>query len=406
MRPCPCTNTVCDTHSMGNRHRPPTSDRPAGTTDHGPPFHQRWVPRSETTSSPARGERRPGNAALPSGSFLKANQARTPKRHPSRLGTQIGDPAFLRPYRHSLYFLPRFPEYGVTRFQRRMDRRPLIPRASTDRIAWTNLSQSERMAVECVRPGAFACIQSKSRESIAEVEIMPEYMILDNDSDKLDFLRKMLSPFDVRSAETQLRFLRHVLVEMPTIWSIVDGTEVRPEFAKLWADRYGEWDHCRGRTRDHNQLGMAYAWWALHEHAVFSEISLSDSPDIRAVMLRSKSDDSLREVCTVQGDIGRCTPLAICNALQGALSKIHDLWISVLDWRTHVVVEFNYSPSAYCHKRWHDYSPDVALKKIFFCETCHAWTIDEASRKRALRTWGKKTSHTSDPCLWGPADQP
>jgi hypothetical protein len=38
-----------------------TPDRPAGTADHSPPF-QRWVPRSEITPSPARGERRPRQA--------------------------------------------------------------------------------------------------------------------------------------------------------------------------------------------------------------------------------------------------------------------------------------------------------------------------------------------------------
>jgi len=135
---------------------------------------------------------------------------------------------------------------------------------------------------------------------------------------------------------------------------------------------------------------MAFAWWALHEHAVFSEMMLADSPDIRAVMPRPVTNGGVEETVTVRGDIGRCSPLAVLQGLNN-LCNIHDIWLSVLDWRTHVVVEFNYSPSSYLsYKRSPECPPDVALRKIFFCETCGAWTIDQDSRERTLEIWRKR----------------
>jgi len=120
-----CDRTRPFLRSSGRRpqdwFRPSTPDSPAGTTDHSPAF-QRWVPRSETRSSPAGAKERPGNAALPSGSLPKANQdtargpqriiprwGTPPRRDASRWGTQIGGPAFFRPGRNSFRLPPRFP---------------------------------------------------------------------------------------------------------------------------------------------------------------------------------------------------------------------------------------------------------------------------------------------------------
>jgi hypothetical protein len=74
--------------------------------------------------------------------------------------------------------------------------------------------------------------------------------------------------------------------------------------------------------------------------------------------------------------------------------NIHDIWLSVLNWHTHVIIEFGYSPAS-----WYIYklcralemddnidSPDVALEKIFFCDYCDEWTISQDMRERLLES--------------------
>jgi hypothetical protein len=218
------------------------------------------------------------------------------------------------------------------------------------------------------------------------------YRVVDSHDEKMDLLGRMLSLArpQVKIERSYMKHIEFMLLTMPTTWTVIDEPGIRPEFAELWANRYGEWDHMGGYTPAHNQLGMAFAWWALHERAHFSEITLADSPDIRAVMPHPPTGDIVHNPIAVRGDIGRCSPLALAETLGhvGGIDNIHDLWISVLDWRTHVVVEFQYSREAYFrYTRFAQYSPDLALKKTFSCENCGKWMLDQDSREKVLEHW-------------------
>lgn len=140
----------------------------------------------------------------------------------------------------------------------------------------------------------------------------------------------------------QLRHLKHVLIDMPTTWSIID-TPIKKEYTMLYKSKYGTWSHGNRYSGTHNNLGMAFAWYRLRKK-IFSNIELSDSPDFHATSEIQSSDDLLQ--INISGDIGRCTTIAIMQGLQ-RLENIHDLWLSVLDWSTILVIEFHYSPSIY-----------------------------------------------------------
>jgi hypothetical protein len=227
------------------------------------------------------------------------------------------------------------------------------------------------------------------------------YKQVEDEDEKMDLLGYMLClsrPQD----KVQRSYMKHIefmLLTMPTIWTVIDVPGIRPEFAELWASRYGEWDHQAGVTRKHNQLGMAWAWWALHEQARLSEITLADSPDIRALMPRPAKGGVVYKPCNVRGDIGRCSPMAMAEALGvfAGLDNIHDIWLSVLDWRTHVVIEFQYNVTElFRYTQSRDGTPDVALKKTFFCESCGEWTVDQDSRERMLEYWKERPALFQD----------
>ena len=138
--------------------------------------------------------------------------------------------------------------------------------------------------------------------------------------------------------------LKELLIELPTSWSVVNVLLLE-EFAEFWIERHGEWKHGSGRTKSHNELGMSYAWWALHEASALNELHLSDSPDFSGSMLLPDGVHSSPTSARVCGDIGKCTPVALLAGLR--TMNFHDVWISVADWQTQVLIEFGYSPSEY-----------------------------------------------------------
>lgn len=169
-----------------------------------------------------------------------------------------------------------------------------------------------------------------------------------------------------------------MLINMPTAWSLVD-IPLKEEYMMLYKDKYGIWPHGTRNTGTHNNLGMAFTWYTLNKK-IFNEIELSDSPDFHATPEIEGSDD-LSQI-NISGDIGRCTTIAIMQRLQ-RLENIHDLWLSVLDWSTILVVEFHYSLSIYynCKLRTRTSSSksllfhlnnftDKELAEIFYCTHC------------------------------------
>jgi hypothetical protein len=194
----------------------------------------------------------------------------------------------------------------------------------------------------------------------------------------------------------QLRHLKHVLIDMPTIWSIID-IPLKKEYTMLYKSEYGTWSHGNRNTGTHNNLGMAFAWYMLNKN-IFSKIELTDSPDFHAVSeIKNINDNSQIDI---SGDIGRCTTIAIMQGLQ-RLENIHDLWISVLDWFIILVVEFLYSPSVYYNyklRTMHRSSKllpfylnnftDKELAEIFYCTYCNQWAIqDESLKELKSSTW-------------------
>jgi len=194
----------------------------------------------------------------------------------------------------------------------------------------------------------------------------------------------------------QLRHLKHVLIDMPTTWSIID-IHLKKEYTVLYKSKYGIWSHGNRNTGTHNNLGMAFAYYTLNKN-IFSKIELSDSPDFYAVSVIKKIDDNSQ--INIAGDIGRCTTIAIMQGLQ-RLENIHDLWISVLDWSTILIIEFLYSPSVYYNYKLRTMPrslkllpfhlnnfTDKELAEIFYCTYCKQWAIQDVSLKELkLCTW-------------------
>ena len=194
----------------------------------------------------------------------------------------------------------------------------------------------------------------------------------------------------------QLEHLNHMLIEMPTTWSLVD-IPLMKDHTMLYKSQLGIWSHGNRDTGSHNNLGMAFAWYALNKN-IFSNIELSDSPDFQATSKIKNANDILN--INISGDIGRCTTLAIMQGLQ-RLENIHDLWVSVLDWSNILIIEFHYSPSTYYSYKLRTRidSPaslpinlnnftDKELKEIFYCSHCETWTIkNESLRQLKEKTW-------------------
>jgi hypothetical protein len=192
-----------------------------------------------------------------------------------------------------------------------------------------------------------------------------------------------------------LETFKELLIELPTVWHVVNAP-LQEDFADLWMERHGEWQHGSGRTKAHNRLGMAYAWWALYEVGGLSEINLSDSPDFSGSKPLPTDMHNTPATVRVCGDIGKCTPVALFTGL--TTLRFHDVWISVINWETQVFIQFGYSPSAYrSYKIWSrlrkDYDHYQAVRGIFFCEGCNEWSITEKSRQKLIR-WGQAKQAT------------
>lgn len=222
------------------------------------------------------------------------------------------------------------------------------------------------------------------------------HQVVESRSEKLAILSDMVrleNQLGVSALGWAEHFIR-MLVDMPTSWVIVEPERlVKEVFADAWIRQYGSWNHAGGHTKRHNTLGMAYAWWALHENQSLDSLHLSDSPDFQGSMTCPVGKKGPTKTVRVVGDIGKCSPVALFEGLKGLL-EIHDVWISVLDWQRHILIEFGYSPA-----QWYAYSvgptsrtdapgyfSEEELRNIFFCDCCSEWTITKTSRRKLLTT--------------------
>jgi len=222
--------------------------------------------------------------------------------------------------------------------------------------------------------------------------------LIKNNEDQKYLLGEIIAPENRGSASIfdQLGHLEHMLINMPTTWSLVD-IPLKKEYMMLYKDKYGIWFHGTRNTGTHNNLGMAFAWYMLKKR-IFNEIELSDSPDFHATSEIESSDD-LSQI-NISGDIRRCTTIAIMQGLQ-RLENIYDLCLSVLDWSTILVIEFHYSPSIYYNHKLRTRTSsskslpfhlnnftDKELAEIFWCTHCKRWTIqDESLKELKCGTW-------------------
>lgn len=118
------------------------------------------------------------------------------------------------------------------------------------------------------------------------------------------------------------------LVDMPTTWSVVD---IQLKNVKCFMNQLRNLIAWNQKYRYTEQSGY-YICLVYVKQKIFNEIELSDSPDSHA-MSEIKGSDDLSQI-NISGDIGRCTTIAIMQRLQ----NIHDLWLSVLDNRSTILV--------------------------------------------------------------------
>ena len=112
-------------------------------------------------------------------------------------------------------------------------------------------------------------------------------------------------------------------------WTLIENADLDLSWASLYEQVKGTWRHVGDR---HRALGMAWAAWAIGIAEM--DITLTDSPDIRGTWAVPHG------TVNIVGDIGRATYSAW---LDGVHSLCHpgDLWISVLDSNTQVLIEMN-----------------------------------------------------------------
>lgn len=220
-----------------------------------------------------------------------------------------------------------------------------------------------------------------------------------NEEEQKYLLGEIIVPENRGSASIfdQLSHLQHMLIDMPTTWSVID-IPLQREYTRLYTSKYGQWSHGTRNaiTSTHNKLGMAFARCMLNKK-IFNKLELSDSPDFDAVSEINYKDKNSQ--INISGDVGKCTTIAIMQGLQ-RLENIHDLWISVLDWSTILVIEFLYNPSTYYKYKLKTRTnsnllplhlnnfTDKELSEIFYCGYCKDWTIqDESLKELRSRTW-------------------
>jgi hypothetical protein len=212
--------------------------------------------------------------------------------------------------------------------------------------------------------------------------------VVENETEKKALLSEMVrfqSDLGISGIGWMETFTK-LLIELPTAWFIVKKP-LQEKYAELWEQKYGKWSHGSGNTESHNKLGMAYAWWAVHEVNSLSDIKLSDSPDFSGSMPLPDDMHDLPMMVRICGDIQKCSPVAMFKGL--TTLNFHDVWISVVDWDTQIFVQFGYSVARYIQiNRWSrlgkidDYQR--AIQKTFFCKGCNEWSIAEKSRKMLI----------------------
>jgi hypothetical protein len=181
-------------------------------------------------------------------------------------------------------------------------------------------------------------------------------------------------------------YFADVLINNVVYWTLVGLDKRLPYvYARAWKDKHGNWSHGTGNTGGHNELGMSYAHWALYEAAIVDEINLSDAPDFQGVMGKR----------ILIGDIGRCSPAAFAEGLR--LLHAHDIWVSVLDAETQLIIEPAYNICEWLMLEANrsletlDGTPrregslsEEEVNRIFYCKRCGKWTITEKSRAKMM----------------------
>ncbi len=177
------------------------------------------------------------------------------------------------------------------------------------------------------------------------------------------------------SAMEWLHHFNRILATPLVGWTRIELDEPLPEsYALSWENKHGRWEHNGNTTASHNELGMAFAWWSVYEQHNLDTISLTDAPDIRG---------TIGNHC-FSGDIGRCSPMALHEGLLSLCA--HDLWITVIDWSTQLVLEPKYnigvllSNSVNRGIRGKNLSEDT-IKNAFFCKECKEWAISPQAHK-------------------------
>lgn len=189
----------------------------------------------------------------------------------------------------------------------------------------------------------------------------------------------------------------HLLLELPTAWyEVTLECPLSKDMAQQWISSKGDWKHGSGNSGDHNQLGMAYAWWATEELQRLSVIKLGDSPDFLGEIPIKRSQHKQRRSAKVAGDIGKCSMLAFMSGFE-YLAGFHSCWISVLDEKKQILIEFGYDPQEWYLRRLYgaqlareenpNYDPKEDLRKIFYCEECKSWSLTKQGRVWMAGKW-------------------
>ena len=179
------------------------------------------------------------------------------------------------------------------------------------------------------------------------------------DTDEIEFWAgKMFraSPLPYASVMAQLRAVTWYMSF--GVWTVLETARLKMEWAELYRERFGEWGHGGGRTRAHNRLGEAWGWWALNWGG-FERVQLADSPDLDGELGGRR----------VIGDVGQCTFMAWMDGVRGL--RPHDLWVSVLDWGTQVIVEpqveIGLMPAARMAVMLGLETQEEAMEEVFVC---------------------------------------
>ena len=194
---------------------------------------------------------------------------------------------------------------------------------------------------------------------------------IDNQEEQKGLLDKMFR-CDGRYAEKwrERDLLELWFIGLPTLWTkIVLDRPIPWQYAEYWTNKHGEWGHGQGRTNKHDRLGMAYAWWIKEEQKKIPDLILSDSPDFHGTVGDKR----------INGDIGNCSFPGALDAL--FRSTFHSLWISVLDYSTQIIVEFNYAPHSYIGGNGLTALPGFGTREqffneCFFCPECGKYSLD------------------------------